>query len=256
MAGFRRENNFRELGGYKTKDGRTVKKGMLYRSGGLAFMDERELNAIKKMGIRSVLDFRSLVEQVAYPDPPIDGATNYHLDAMTDNDGNSVDYSPWEMILKALKEPGWNKIESFGKRIYGLVAFDNKAYHKMFRLMLEGRTPMLFHCTQGKDRTGIAAILILLLLGVDEETILDDFMLTNRYRQALIKEHMSKHRVLARISRNAHAFLFIKEGVNRKFGQFVIDSIKKHYPSYEDFFRTEYDLSHEDIVRLRDMYLE
>ena len=54
MSGFRQETNFRELGGYKTKDGRTVRKGLLYRSAALGSMNERELKALEKMGIRSM----------------------------------------------------------------------------------------------------------------------------------------------------------------------------------------------------------
>lgn len=256
MAGFRHENNFRELGGLKTKDGRIVKKGMLYRSGALASMDERELAAVKKMGLKSVIDLRGFVEEVAYPDPPIDGATNYHLSALVDNDGNEVSYSTSAMLLMAAKEPGINKMQSLGKHLYAYIAFDNAAYKKMFDLLLEERAPMLFHCSQGKDRTGVAAILILLALGVDETAILDDYELTNKYRKTLIKKEMYSHKFLARLSKNAHTFLWIKEGVYRAFGQNVIDTINARYPNYEAFFKAEYDLSHDDLERLRDFYLE
>lgn len=256
MAGFRHENNFRELGGYKTKDGRTVKKGMFYRSGALGSMNEREIEALKKMGLKSILDFRSRLEEAAFPDPPIDGATNYHFSAIRDNDGNEVDYSPRTMFLMALKEPGINKMASLMRHVYGFIAFDSEAYKKMFDLMLAERTPMLFHCSQGKDRTGVAAILILLALGVDEETILDDYMLTNKYRSKLIKESLQKHKILSKISTNMHTFLWIQEGVDRSFGEAVIKSIHEAYPSYEKFFETEYALTQEDLVRLRDLYLE
>lgn len=256
MAGFKHEHNFRELGGYKTKDGRTVKKGMFYRSGALAFMDERELAAVGRLGLKSIVDLRSTLEHITFPDPPIDGATNYHYTAMNDNDLNEIDYSSRKMILMAMKEPGLNKMESFGKHLYAHVAFDNDAYYKMFQLILRERVPMLFHCTQGKDRTGIAAMLILLLLGVDEETILDDFELTNKYRKSLIKEQMSNFRILSRLSKNIRTFLWVKEGVCRSFAAYALTTIQKRYPSYEDFFRTEYDLSAEDITKIRDLYLE
>ena len=130
MAGFKHEHNFRELGGYKTKDGRTVKKGMFYRSGALAFMDERELAAVGRLGLKSIVDLRSTIEHITFPDPPIDGATNYHYTAMNDNDINEIDYSSRKMVLMAMKEPGLNKMESFGKHLYAHVAFDNDAYYK------------------------------------------------------------------------------------------------------------------------------
>ena len=214
---------------------------MFYRSGALAFMDERELAAVGRLGLKSVVDLRSTIEHITFPDPPIDGATNYHYTAMNDNDLNEIDYSSRKMILMAMKEPGLNKMESFGKH---------------FQLILRERVPMLFHCTQGKDRTGIAAMLILLLLGVDEETILDDFELTNKYRKSLIKEQMSRFRILSRLSKNIRTFLWVKEGVCRSFAAYALTTIQRRYPSYEDFFRTEYDLSAEDIAKIRDLYLE
>ena len=242
MSGFRQENNFRELGGYKTKDGRTVKKGLLYRSAALGSMNERELKALEKMGIRSILDFRSRLEEAAFPDPPVPGATNYHISAMRDNDGNDVDYSPSAILLAAAKEPGFNKVAALTRHAYSFIVFDSEAYQKMFELMLNEKTPLLFHCTQGKDRTGAAAILILLALGVDEETILDDYVLTNKYRRLLIDKAMKKHRILTKISKNAHTFMLIREGVDRSFGEAAIRSIKERYPDYETFFRKEYAL--------------
>ena len=256
MSGFRQELNFRELGGYKTKDGRTVKKGMLYRSAALGSMNERELAALRKMGIRSILDFRSRLEEAAFPDPPVEGATNYHVSAMRDNDGNDVDYSPSAILLAAVKEPGFNKVASLARHAYSFIAFDSEAYQKMFELLLNEKAPLLFHCTQGKDRTGAAAILILLALGVDEKTILDDYTLTNKYRRALIDQAMNRHRFLTKISRNMHTFMLIHEGVDRSFGEAVITSIKERYPDYETFFRKEYAMSAEDLEKLRDLYLE
>ncbi len=256
MSGFRYENNFRELGGYKTKDGRTVRKRMLFRSGALGSMNAQEIEALEKLGLKSILDFRSRLEEAAFPDPPVEGATNYHISALRDNDGNDVDYSAKMMFYMALKEPGIDKIASLMRHVYSFIAFDSEAYKKMFDLMLRERTPMLFHCSQGKDRTGVAAILILLALGVDEETILDDYELTNKYRSKLIKKSLQKHRILSRISKNMHTFLWIQEGVDRSFGEAVIKSIHEHYPDYETFFLKEYSLSREDLERLRALYLE
>ena len=256
MSGFRIENNFRELGGYKTKDGRTIKKGVFYRSGALGSMNEREIAALEKMGIKSILDFRSRLEEAAFPDPPIEGATNYNISAIRDNEGNDVEYSAAAMFGMALKEPGLDKIASLMRHVYSFIAFDSEAYKKMFDLMLRERTPLLFHCTQGKDRTGVAAILIMLALGVDEETILDDYVLTNKYRRKLIESSLNKHRILTRISKNAHTFMWIQEGVDRSFGEAVFNMIHKRYPSYEAFFEKEYDLTPEDLEKLRELYLE
>lgn len=256
MAGFRYKNNFRELGGYKTKDGRTIKKGVLFRSGALGYMSKREIAALEKIGLKSILDFRSRLEEASFPDPPIEGATNYNISAIRDNEGNDVEYSAGAMFAMALKEPGFDKIASLMRHVYSFIAFDSEAYKKMFDLMLRERTPILFHCTQGKDRTGVAAILIMLALGVDEETILDDYVLTNKYRSKLIKASLNKHRILTRLSRNMHTFMWIQEGVDRSFGEAVIKMIHKRYPSYEAFFEKEYDLTQADLEKLRDLYLE
>ena len=82
------------------------------------------------------------------------------------------------------------------------------------------------------------------------------FELTNKYRKSLIKEQMSRFRILSRLSKNIRTFLWVKEGVCRSFAAYALTTIQKRYPRYEDFFRTEYDLSAEDITKIRDMYLE
>ena len=156
MAGFRHEHNFRELGGYK--DGRTVKKGMFYRSGALAFMDERELAAVGRLGLKSVVDLRSTIEHITFPDPPIDGATNYHYTAMNDNDINEIDYSSRKMVLMAMKEPGLNKMESFGKHLYAHVAFDKYpcsfTVHRA-RTVQESRLCSFFSCSASTRRRSL-----------------------------------------------------------------------------------------------------
>ena len=74
--------------------------------------------------------------------------------------------------------------------LYKQMPFGNPAYHELFRLLEEHRVPLLFHCTCGKDRTGIAAMLVLLALGVSREDAIADYMLTNVYRKAIIDKFM------------------------------------------------------------------
>ena len=86
-------NNFRQLGGYETKDGRIVKNDVFYRCGALADMNEAELQEVREKKIRTLFDFRSEAEVEKKPDPDI-GARYFHVSALTDEAGNEIDLSP------------------------------------------------------------------------------------------------------------------------------------------------------------------
>lgn len=253
---FKREHNFRELGGYATTDGHHVKEGVFYRSGALSFMNDEELDNIRKLGIQTIVDFRSLDERNECPDPVIDGITNIHLSAMQDDRGHDIDYSPKQIIRNALKSKRGSIVETNIDHFYDFLIFHNVAYKRFFKLLLDGQTPILFHCTAGKDRTGVAAILILLALGVSEETIEKDYLLTNRYRSQLILNQHGPLKLLGRFSKNIRTMMLFSEGVLPHGCRFVFNEIKKHYPSVHDYLESELELTSDDLTWLRKTYLE
>jgi protein-tyrosine phosphatase len=140
-------------------------------------------------------------------------------------------------------------------KMYAGMAFDNPGFQKLFQEIREGNVPILFHCSAGKDRTGVAAMLILLMLGVDEKTALDDYELTNEYRRQQIEAAKQEHWKEIEETPEIAVVYTMMEGVVRKAGEMVLERIKERYGSYEAYFAGEFGLEREEILRLRNRYL-
>jgi protein-tyrosine phosphatase len=171
--------NFRDLGGYETIDGRRVRWGLVFRSDNLGRLSDRDVAFLQQMGIRQVCDFRTPAEAEKLPDRfPRDGGTKYlHLPI---RHGEFEPANAFERIQKGDIE--WMTEEFM---IQGYIKnIDNFApvWSTLFNCLSDRSSrPMVFHCTGGKDRAGVCAALILLTLGVPEETVITDHGLTNVY---------------------------------------------------------------------------
>ena len=135
------------------------------------------------------------------------------------------------------------------------LAFSNKSYEFMFDCLLCGDTPLLFHCSNGKDRTGVAAMLLLLALGVDERVVKEDYLRSNITRKARIDEIMKKYQLISKRSGNARSFLTMIEGVLPGSADMMMSEILERYETYEKFMDKEYGLDKDKLERFRDMYL-
>lgn len=168
--------NFRDLGGYKTSDGRTVRWGLLYRSGSMHFLTSADYDYLEKLGIRTVCDFRNTRERTSEPvswptgNAPRVLADDYKMD--TSGIGQSA---PGQTITP---EQARATMTATYPRL--LTQF-NGQYRRMFAELLAGHAPLAFNCTAGKDRTGVAAALLLTALEVPRDTVIQDYLLTNRY---------------------------------------------------------------------------
>ena len=168
-------SNFRDLGGYRTRDGRTVRRGAVFRSAHLGGLTDDDRTALARLGVRTIVDLRGVAEAAETP----------HL----------IDGLPCR-VVGAHIEPG------VGERIRGAVADGTATPHLMMEFLTDHyrdyprrcapgfRTlfatlsdgthrPLVFHCTAGKDRTGFASALLLSLLGVPWETVMEDYLRTN-----------------------------------------------------------------------------
>ncbi|MDO4804743.1 MAG: tyrosine-protein phosphatase [Lachnospiraceae bacterium] len=256
VPGFRRELNVRDLGGYETEDGRKVREGLLIRCAAPGEMDAAEVEAFAGLGIVSLMDFRSGDERAKLPDPIGVSEDYYPISAVKFSDDAEVDLSPAAIMKAALGQKGRDKVGSLAKMFYTDVLFDNEAFRKMFDLLLAGRAPMAIHCTAGKDRTGIAAILILLVLGADRETAKRDYALTNRYRRKLLYAEYDRHRILNRISRNMRSVATLSQGVFPEMADAVFEAVVKKYGDFDTYFEKEYGLFEAEREKLREMYTE
>ena len=252
ILGIEKKRNLRDLGGYKTQNGKHVKKGYFFRSSRLMDFNQAELKILNSLNIKKIYDLRSKKEVKDSPDPTLKGAEYIHSSAAARADGTEVNFSPAALIAENVYSKECN--DEFTHKVYGNLPF-SYAYKRMFEDIVAGNVPILFHCSAGKDRTGIAAILILLALGVDEETAMYDYMLTNEYRKEYI-ESFKKDFPLTKLDGELAGMLLAYEGVTYTNADYSLKRIKEKYENYDEYFEKEYNLDKDALQRLRDLYTE
>lgn len=161
--------NFRDLGGYPTRDGRTTKWHTLFRADGIHRLSEADVATLRPLGLRTIIDLRTPNEIEEHGRFPIDAyAATYHHQPVLD-----VIWTPEQM-------------ETFGEsptflvdRYREMLVIGDRALGESLRLFgTEDTYPAVFHCAAGKDRTGILAALVLGLLGVPDDVIAEDYALS------------------------------------------------------------------------------
>ena len=136
------------------------------------------------------------------------------------------------------------------------MPFDNEAFQILMEALAQGKSPFLFHCATGKDRTGVAAMIILMALGIPEETILYDYLLSNDYHEAQIAKEMDEFSFDIAEHPELAELLMMKNGVTEKNGISVLDSIKAEYGTYSAYLKEEFSLYGSSLADFRDLYLE
>jgi protein-tyrosine phosphatase len=163
--------NFRDLGGYPTLDGRHTRWGRVYRADALHRFTPADLDAFERLGCRTVLDLRGDAERERYPDP----IASVHLPLITRRP-DSADEA--REALARFRDAASGELAL--RELYGRILLDGHAIlGRLFTALAEpGGLPAVFHCTAGKDRTGLSAAILLELLEVPRSVVLDDFELT------------------------------------------------------------------------------
>lgn len=168
--------NFRDLGGYATADGREVRRGLLYRSGTMTGLTAKDQAQLRQLGIAVIADFRSTEERQREPTRwPEGGAPVRRLERDYD-----LEFGEVVAVLRDAPDAASARaaFASFYRRLPSQFA---DQYRAMFAELVAGNVPLAFNCSAGKDRTGVAAALILTALGVPRETVTEDYLLSNRY---------------------------------------------------------------------------
>ena len=248
-------NNFRELGGYEADEGKHVRWGQIYRgipTGLLTSDPDRKL--LDSLGLRLILDLRSEQEAEKMPDYVPDGARLVRICGLCLDGGKEVDFSPEdrEKLLEGKPDEGRRMADA----MYKQMLFGNKAYKELFRALEAGETPVLFHCSGGKDRTGVAAMLILLALGASDETIYADFVQTNECRRPELEKIWAEHAEEIAARPEQKKFYQGIAGVHPESVELVLSTIRSRCGNAEAYLEAEYGLTPARLMRLRRMYLE
>lgn len=251
VAGFDSVMGLRELGGQQAADGRYVRHGMLYRGSALVGLSDEQRALVDGFDLRFILDLRAEGEVVGKPDYVPLGAEYVRIAGMYDDDGLEVDFSPMgiDRIVKRLR----GNPEAFMRGRYVSMAFGNPAIHELVRRFAAGQAPLYFHCTAGKDRTGVSAAILLTLLGVPDDDIVREFLLTNEYRAPLI--NMRPEELPAGLSASDRENWAKINGVDEVDLRAVFAAIDERHSSREAYFRDEFGIDAKALSAIRDRYL-
>ncbi len=224
--------NLRDMGGYKTACGKSLKWQTVFRSGDLNALSDHDLSYLAGLNIKSFIDFRSDDEKSAAPDRipksllhtydlPISGAS-----------------------LIDLRSADASNASSFMVQAYQTFVTDMAhIYRLFFKILMNGESaPLLFHCSAGKDRTGYAALLFLLSLDVPRETILEDYLLSGLYLQGKYAGFISAHPALAPLMT-----------VDKQYLQAALDMIDGEYGGAEKYLTEYLDV---DTDKMKALYTE
>ena len=248
-----KEHNFRDLGGIPVRDGKQVKYGLFYRSAGLYFLSKKERERFPELGIRYVLDLRTRKECELNKDPVFEGVTMIQHSGLVSKGGEDIDFS-----IAGMNKTGKDAETQLEKLMYYYkeMPFHNEAIHIMFDHILDGHLPILIHCATGKDRTGVAAMVLLLALGADDDHVYADYIRSKESRAKRLAKVLEKHQEKIAEHPELEELLTIKESVSEKIGHMILDEIHKRYPDTETFLKEEYGLDAEKLTKLRTMGTE
>ncbi len=235
--------NFRSVGNIKNKDGRILKEGKLYRSANLFKLKPESFKTIKELGIMEIIDLRNSKEIAQKPDRLPEGIV-YKNESAFEDEGDQLNQAR-KLVLKG--KVNGNDAEKRMLDFYrNYVTEHPEVIRKIVTEILESDTPILYHCTAGKDRTGIITALVLTVLRFDQETVVNDYLLSNNYRQKLVEKRL-------RLARNLH-FIYPKldirvleklSWVETAYLDAAFNEINKKYGSADQYIQKVLGISEE-----------
>ena len=231
-------SNFRDLGGYATRDGHRVRWRQIFRSNHLGHLTASDVEVVRGLGVRSAFDFRGVeeraaaacvIEEIAVHSLPIEPTVVAALRAR----------------LQARALSSADALEIMRESYRNYVRQNTHSFRELFAHLLEDRAPLVIHCTAGKDRTGFACALLLQALGVPADVIAEDYLLTNRFYR-----------------RDPNSSPDLPDDVRQAIGSVEasflaagLDTVRADYGDLEDYFRNGLGLGGPERSELRARYL-
>jgi protein-tyrosine phosphatase len=246
--------NFRDIGGYATTDGRTVRWGHVFRGGVLSYFTDKDHQHLLSLGVRTICDLRRTEERhqepTRWPGDPVEPL--YFDDGLAapserefEQAVPTVEGMRQAMIASYRTFPVWMQ-----SRLRGL-----------FATLGEGRTPLVIHCSAGKDRTGVAIAVLLSALGVPREVVVEDYLLTNHagdFEAFVTARHESqlgvgsKANPLLSLPRNVRAQLFLADA---EFIQAAFDRIDQEFGGMDAYLSRTLGVDDATLTRIKDLLL-
>ena len=233
-------SNFRDLGGYPARDGRTVRWRQIFRSNHLGHLTADDVAVLRGLGLKSAFDFRGTeertaalcgVEEITVHSLPIEPTVVAALRGRRASGAPLTSAAALEVMRDSYRN---------------YVRHNTANFRALFAHLLEDRAPLVIHCTAGKDRTGFACALILHTLGVPDDLIAEDYLLTNRF----YRRDPSSSPDLPDEVRQALA------SVEASFLAAAFEAIQAEYGDLERYFSDGLGLGPRERARLEATYLE
>lgn len=239
--------NLRDIGGYRTTDGRWVKMGMIYRSDQLDRLSDSDLGAMGDLGLALVADLRTASERSREPDRLPAGAEHLVLDVAADSHGLGGDMRQAMTLINSGK--GAAMLTEANREFVSLNSARTAYRALLGRIGAEDAGPTLYHCTAGKDRTGWATAVILTILGVPRETVMADYLASNDYLRA-------KNEAILAAAGSASTPIACEHlepvlGVRAAYIEAGFAEVDKRYGSFDRYVREGLGLDDAAIDRLR-----
>jgi protein-tyrosine phosphatase len=233
-------SNFRDIGGYRSQDGRRVRYGQVFRSDHLAGLTDEDLKELQRLGVRHSLDFRGQAECQATP-YAIPGVQRLALSIEP-----TVITRMQALIGQGLVPTTEETVELMRETYRDFVNKNAATFGRFLKHLLQEPTPQVFHCTAGKDRTGFAAALLLSGLGVDRATIDYDYLLTNqRYRRDPRLEGVGHPHVMQ-----------VLWQVQPEFLDAAFDAVDSQHGGVSNYLQGAIGLSSQELTALQELLLE
>ena len=256
ITGLEGLNNGRDLGGYVTADGQSqIKHGLLLRTAKLADATEGDVALLASMGVKKVIDLRMLTERLSKPDKTIPGAENIVISTQTIPNIFAITGEDWLMMLSAIKS---GVMDTYMTGMYRQLISDPMAIYgtqKFFKQLIAANgDPVLWHCTSGKDRTGIEAYLLMCALGVSEDVARAEYLNTNVFMAEKAQANYDKAYSITHSKWIASEF-YKYEGVSEMWLDVAL-KVMARYGGVDGYLRSVIKLTDEDFAALKDIYLE
>lgn len=248
--------NLRDIGGWHTNDGRVVRRGLLFRSAALGGLADDGVEFFERLRIRTVYDLRTEPERVARPDRMPDGIEHVVIDVLADSSS-----APPAQLIQVIGDPKaaealfaeGRAVRLFEGTYRELVHLPSAlgGYRRFFsEIARPERRPALFHCTTGKDRAGWAAASMLMLLGVSDTDVMQEYMLTNEELLPLLQPVFDGFAAAGGDPELLRPVLGVEEG----YLQASIDEMRERFGTIESYFNNGLHIDRATREAIRSAY--
>lgn len=253
-------NNTRDLGGMPAEGGKKIAYGKLLRSGKLYKLHKKTQNKLLAMKLTDIIDLRTDLEREKYPSTVMEGV-NYHILPLMCTATTGITYS--RSMAATMREESQRISSEFGTAdnymhsMYEIILFSDYSrplLTKFFKILIEAEGCVLWHCNGGKDRTGIAAMLVEWLLGVDENTIVKDYNASEKF-QKRVRRAQKFGLKISPIAKNFKAILYALMDAKPQYIRGAMNEIKTRYNTVAEYCIQALGITPAEIEIIKNKYL-